>query len=523
MIVDYSNSELVSSSETNKQSSLFPSITHLSQVVEAIGTDTDDFKFMEQDEYLFYCYGRVKSTTFPPLIESSHSSMISDEELQRRKIRREIRGLTFEKSSGKLVSRCLHKFFNLDENEESSIQTLESRFNTHSKSINLLDIFLVLEKLDGSMVMPIYVNNNIVFRTKRGYFNNVTNEADLFVKAQRESRNSNTHNEKNSIQYLEFCEYTMNQGLTPIFEFYSKQNMVVVEYSETFLTLIAIRSTCHGSYMPYEEMCELCEKFNIPYVKCIFNGGHLHSTILNTQPSNTSTIIIHTFEELKTKVNELHGIEGVVLRHKQSGEMYKLKTHWYSELHKKKQLITDSNPSPSHVWKLVLDDSVDDFLPFLNTEKEKQELRRFNDEVWNAIDECAESAMKVVQEAMNSHHAHTKLILNSTQDTHSNVPSTVSLQLPSAKAISQYIFDHTSHNIIFRKIVYKVKGELDKKKLQEQQQRPSQGSLSKGTIAIMTPQEVVKYYLLQYIFKDLDLVKNCLNRPHLVYNNYRMI
>jgi len=91
----------------NPEDQLYPVITHLDQVTDAIGTDTDDFKFMEQGNYLFYCYGRVKSTTFPSLHEG-----ISKEELMRRKIRREIRGLAFEKHNGKLVSRCLHKFFN---------------------------------------------------------------------------------------------------------------------------------------------------------------------------------------------------------------------------------------------------------------------------------------------------------------------------------------------------------------------------------------------------------------------------
>lgn len=444
----------------------------------------------------------------------------------------------------------------VDENEESSIQTLESRFNTHTKSINLLDIFLVLEKLDGSMVMPIRVHNNhIVFRTKRGYFNNVTNEADLFVhntQFHHHHHSGDTAPEKR-MQYLEFCEYTMKQGLTPIFEFYSKQNMVVVEYSETFLTLIAIRSTSHGTYMPYEEMCELCEKFNVPYVTCIFSSKSNNNTRVrrsnnctmdstDSSPPFNTPLIIHTFEELKNKVNELRGIEGVVLRHKKTGEMFKLKTKWYSELHKKKQLITDSNPSPSHVWKLVLDESVDDFLPFLNTEKEKQELRRFNDQVWNAIDECAENALKVVQEAMN--HSHCELngavdvaassiramSSHSSSSQQETQPSSSPLPTFRAKEISQYITDHTNHNIIFRKIVFKVKGELDKRKLQQSMDFKQSlkeihacTNTNKGIMSIMTPQEVVKYFIMQYIFKDLELVKECLNRPHLVYNNYRVI
>ena len=92
---------------TTTGNNLFPLINHLDQVKQAIGSDTDDFKFMTQDNYLFYCYGRVKTTTFPS-IESDDDEQSQD----MKKIRREIRGLAFDKDSGKLVSRCLHKFFN---------------------------------------------------------------------------------------------------------------------------------------------------------------------------------------------------------------------------------------------------------------------------------------------------------------------------------------------------------------------------------------------------------------------------
>ncbi|EFC38327.1 predicted protein [Naegleria gruberi] len=438
---------------TTTGNNLFPLINHLDQVKQAIGSDTDDFKFMTQDNYLFYCYGRVKTTTFPS-IESGDDEQIQD----MKKIRREIRGLAFDKDSGKLVSRCLHKFFNLDENAETNTEYLENKYNPNG-DCNLLDIFLVLEKLDGSMIMPIIVDGKIVFRTKRGYFNQVTNQADKFVA-------------ESQVKYLEFCTKLMKEGYTPIFEFYSKENMVVIEYDSTFLTLIAIRYTEKGDYVPYNEMCEMCNEFSIPFVKCIFSN--------TDQDEQSKKTVIKSFKQLKSKVNTIKGIEGVVIRHKVSGEMFKFKTNWYSEQHKKKQLVTDGNPSPAHIWKFVMDDCIDDIIPVLNTEKEKQELRRFNDEVLNAIDDCAKRSLEIIEFAMN---------------------------LGSAKETASYIAQESGHNTIFKKIVYKIKTEIDKKTNQQD---------------YMSPQDVVKYFLLQFIFKDLNLVKECLNTPDLVYTNYKI-
>ena len=340
----------------------------------------------------------------------------------------------------------------MEENSESSTSFLETKYGlVGNGTVNLLDMFLVLEKLDGSMIMPIYVNETeLVFRTKRGFKNYVSSAADKFVLEK-----------SGSCKYLEFCANLMERGLTPIFEFYSKENMVVVEYSEPFLTLIAVRSTETGEYMPYDEMCQLCEGYSIPFVKCIFHN---------------QSLTINTLEELKHKVNEISGIEGVVIRHKISGEMFKFKTNWYADLHKKKQLITDGNPSPAHAWKLVLDENVDDVISMLNTEKEKEELRRFNDELLNAIDACGKRAVKLVQDAQS--------------------------QFSSAKDISNYIADETRDNVIFRKIVYRVKGEMGKS---------------------TNPSDIVKSFLAIFIFKELDLVKDCLQTPNLVYNNYKVL
>ena len=138
----------------------------------------------------------------------------------------------------------------MDENAETNTEYLENKYNPNG-DCNLLDIFLVLEKLDGSMIMPIIVDGKIVFRTKRGYFNQVTNQADKFVAEYQ-------------VKYLEFCTKLMKEGYTPIFEFYSKENMVVIEYDSTFLTLIAIRYTQRREIIYHTMKCVKCV-MNFPF------------------------------------------------------------------------------------------------------------------------------------------------------------------------------------------------------------------------------------------------------------------
>jgi len=57
-------------------------------------------------------------------------------------IRRECRGLIFDAKTGELLSRRFHKFFNINEKEESMLENMTDLSGGH----------IILEKLDGSMI-----------------------------------------------------------------------------------------------------------------------------------------------------------------------------------------------------------------------------------------------------------------------------------------------------------------------------------------------------------------------------------
>lgn len=65
-------------------------------------------------------------------------------------IRRELRGLIFSAKDGTVISRRFHKFFNVGELPE-----------TQPEKIDMKVPFVVLEKLDGSMIGTSWFGNQI--------------------------------------------------------------------------------------------------------------------------------------------------------------------------------------------------------------------------------------------------------------------------------------------------------------------------------------------------------------------------
>lgn len=75
----------------------------------------------------------------------------------------------------------------------------------------------------------------------------------------------------------------------------------------------------------------------------------------------------------------------------EDGRMYKIKSSWYSDIHRCKKHLKWNSLSENHVWHLVLDGKVDDTLPTLDTDEEKKQLQAFNDKLLQAIEKrCVE-------------------------------------------------------------------------------------------------------------------------------------
>jgi RNA ligase len=288
----------------------FPRITSIDDVLPAI-KDKPEFIVAERDHYNVVNYIVSTSDTFPePLTEPD-------------RILRECRGIIFGKD-GKVIARRLHKFFNVNEREE-----------TQMHSIDLSRPHKLLEKLDGSMITPIPIGDHIRWGTKMG-LTEVAFKAEEFIAKHPE--------------YVAFAEYCIDNGTTPIFEFCSRKQRIVLDYPEERLVLTAVRDNTTGTYYDLAVWC--AEFSNIPLVH------EYEGTI-----EGMEQLIEHTSNE--------EGIEGYVLRF-DDGHMIKIKSDWYCRIHKAKDnLIFEKN-----VIKMVLEGKADDVKAFL-LEDDRLRLEKF--------------------------------------------------------------------------------------------------------------------------------------------------
>ena len=314
----------------------FPIIKHLDDVRPAI-EGRDEFIIAERDWGYVVNYMVSMTDTFPPVLEDEYwcpgckmpvsvtegcGSQRCPEAVNLAAIRRECRGLLFHKD-GSIMARRLHKFFNVNERDETQIGTIDF---THPH--------VILEKLDGSMITPVITDAGIRWGTKMG-ITDVSMGAELFV----------AHNP----QYDTFARWCMDEaGITPIFEWCSRKQRIVVDYPEDRLVLIAARDTRKGSYVNYNWLQAYGKKYSIEVVKT-YEG-----TAAN-------------MEHLMGETKDAEGIEGYIIRF-DDGHMLKVKGEWYLRIHKTKDNLTHEK----NVVDLLVNEKMDDVKAFMMDEDRKR-------------------------------------------------------------------------------------------------------------------------------------------------------
>lgn len=214
----------------------FPANITIDEVRLAI-KDRPEFIEANRGDHIIFNYNVNFLDTFPPVIDRETA------------IRRELRGLIFDAESGLVCSRRFQKFFNMNERAETLFENID-----WSKR------HWIMEKLDGSMVTPysslIKTNAPIRWFSKMG---------DTFVSDQIEKWMNEDENLR--VTYEKFARSMFFIGLTPIFEWITPNNRIVVNYKEANLVLTAIRSNEHGKYLTPDEMIESAAIWNVPCVK----------------------------------------------------------------------------------------------------------------------------------------------------------------------------------------------------------------------------------------------------------------
>lgn len=186
----------------------FPEIRHINDVLPAI-EGYEEIIVAERD------FGTVINyiVAYPETFKMEGPDDVSGA------IRRECRGLIFD-LEGNIMSRPYHKFFNVNEKEE-----------TQSHLLDLSRAHIVMDKLDGSMIRPVRMYGMVRLATKMGV-------TDIAMEAEKLLDHD---------QYV-WLEDMMVDGFTPIFEYVAPTNKIVVNYAEPKLILTAVRETVSGEY-----------------------------------------------------------------------------------------------------------------------------------------------------------------------------------------------------------------------------------------------------------------------------------
>ncbi|EGG23536.1 hypothetical protein DFA_05669 [Cavenderia fasciculata] len=276
------------------------------------------------------------------------------------KMRRECRGIIFDESNQQLICRKLHKFFNINEYQEC-----------RAENVSLKEPFTLTEKIDGSLIAPFIVNGSISWGSKQG-MTAFGKRIDDFV------------NNNDSIRYNDFAQYWLDRGYTPVFEYSSDKQQIILFYQEERMRLLAIRDRTTGNYLQYDEILKSGQEYGVPVVERIKLESLLDPDL---DPNSITT------NELVNIVKKMKNVEGFVLR-VNDGRMYKIKSEWYIDLSRLSLQSPKVVKNEKDVWSLVLSGSMDDTLAMIASStkplsEKLVKIKEFSSVLIGRIEECA--------------------------------------------------------------------------------------------------------------------------------------
>lgn len=298
----------------------------LSQALSAI-KDKPEFSAKDKGSYTVIDYNLSTRDTF------TGSSV--DETM----ILLNLRGTAFDNKTGEIIRLAYHKFFNYGE------------FPELDAALNFNDAHTITQKLDGSMIAPMYTREGIILGTRAGRTDIADMASDFAVQT------------TNYVDLIFKCSVMFNA--TPIFEFCSRKNRVVLDYPEDQLVLTGVRFMDNGEYMSRKNVVALGKEYDVPVVKQFSSTDQNH------------------FANLRAEVASLLNDEGIVIRFESgqmAGHMVKIKADQYVKMHK----AVDSVKWDHDICQLILNGLIDDVIPILMEDKAKF-IINYNEKLLNAI------------------------------------------------------------------------------------------------------------------------------------------
>lgn len=274
---------------------MFKTINHISDV-QPVVADKKEIRFLAQPHGVTLgCYLFMDSKTFDSI-----------EAL-------ECRGIAFDRS-GRVVSRPLHKFFNIGEKEWLSPDRLMLRD----------DIVAIYDKLDGSMVATAWIDDQLRWRSKKSFNSDVVNLTSVLLEQPQHGR------------LAAFAHEVASAGMTAIFELTHPDARIVVAQEQPELRLLHVRDNLTGRYVMLEQ------------------GHMIHDLI-----ARHDVPLVHRFEGLSLaaaidSLAEMQGREGYVIQFA-NGDMVKVKCPWYLRIHRSLTFLRERDIA----W-LALNEELDD-------------------------------------------------------------------------------------------------------------------------------------------------------------------
>jgi T4 RnlA family RNA ligase len=213
----------------------------------------------------------------------------------------ESRGIMFELDANdqpvRVMARPMEKFFNLEE-------------NPFTMDLDLSQLEYAMTKADGSLIST-YVDQGYLYTKSKGSISSsqAIESKQLLL----------------DINYKPLAERALElakDGFTCNFEYVAPNNRIVLNYAKKDLILLNVRHNETGEYVPMAEL----QKDPV-----------LRNYLIDVYPPRED---IDANEMIK-EIREMVDIEGFVFQHA-SGLKFKLKTEWYSNLHRVKDTLNNS-------------------------------------------------------------------------------------------------------------------------------------------------------------------------------------
>eukprot|EP00551_Chaetoceros_affinis_P011450 CAMPEP_0203683068 /NCGR_PEP_ID=MMETSP0090-20130426/47326_1 /ASSEMBLY_ACC=CAM_ASM_001088 /TAXON_ID=426623 /ORGANISM="Chaetoceros affinis, Strain CCMP159" /LENGTH=387 /DNA_ID=CAMNT_0050552189 /DNA_START=181 /DNA_END=1344 /DNA_ORIENTATION=+ len=252
-----------------------------------------------------------------------------------------MRGITFD-DNGTLLALPFPKFFNNGEMDETS-------------DLDLGNALWVCEKMDGSLISFFKVNGMLEVKTMKSVSGEVANFARRTLFNGNEEKDDAVGDEKKEASVspnrfshvLTFASSLIDIGLSPMFEFISPMNQIVIDYDEDDFVFLGARSMKTGRiYLPNE-----------------------FETINITVPRMMPVDMIDNYLEEKN-------VEGVVIT-MQNGLMFKMKSSEYVQQHKAASKFAGK---AKWIVSLIVNGEVDDIKGLLSKKKWTDNLKCINAE-----------------------------------------------------------------------------------------------------------------------------------------------